>query len=108
MKEWIVENYRIIIDVLCVIVSVVIFLVRKKPVKVVDSAKEIVLKLLPGLINSVECSELKGSNKKDKVLTLLHECLEDLGYSGDCITLLDAFAADQIEVILSTPPKKGK
>lgn len=108
MKEWFIENYRIVIEVVLLIISVIIMCVKKKPVKVVDSAKEIVMTLLPGLINSVEISELKGSDKKDKVLSLLHECLVDLGYSSDCIVLLDEFAKDQVEVILSTPQKKGE
>ena len=105
--DLLIQNYNLIIDIVLVIVATVIMCIKKKPVKVVDSAKEIVLKLLPGLINSVEQSDLKGANKKDKVLLLLHECLVDLGYSQDCIALLDDFAKDQIEVILSTPQKKG-
>ena len=107
MKEWIFENYRLIIDVVLLTMSVIIMCIKKKPVKVVDSAKETVCLLLPGLINLAEASGLKGDNKKTFVVQKLHECLLDLGYTTDCIEILEEFARSQVEVILSTPQKKG-
>lgn len=107
MIEFLKDNYKLIIDIVLVIVATVIMCIKKKPVKVVDSAKETVCLLLPGLINLAEASGLTGANKKTFVVQKLHECLLDLGYTSDCIEILEEFARDQVEVILSTPQKKG-
>lgn len=105
MKQFFVENWRLILEVILVITSAVVFILRKKPVKVIDTLKEMVVRLLPYCIQQAENTELKGDGKKVFALNLLVELLKDSGFdvSGD----LYKFAGEQLEVILSTPQKKG-
>lgn len=105
--NFIKENWQLILEVAVLVVSVVMFLVRKKPVKVVDSLKEVIVRILPALIVMAENQDgLKGSDKLKFVLDELKKVLTELGYSGDVLSQYLPFAAEQVEVILSTPQKK--
>ena len=106
MKEFLIENWRLLLEAACLIVSFVLFLVRKKPVKVLDTIKEFVVRLLPGLINAAEMTTLSGADKKKYVLEELVKVLKEFGYCDEVITQYLPFASDQVEVILSTPQKK--
>lgn len=105
MIDFIVKYYREIIDLLLVITSLVLFVVRKKPIKVVDTLREVVIRLVPGAILAAEKQELKGDGKKTFALSVIRGVLTDMGY--DFTDELVEFASEQIEVVLSTPQKKG-
>lgn len=109
MKQFFIENWRWILEAVCAVAALVFCLIRKKPVKVVDTLQQIILRLLPGLINQAEiqfgCGN--GSAKLQFVLDLLQSVLKQMGYGGETIQSYLRFAKDQVEVILSTPQKKG-
>lgn len=103
MKEFLINNWRIILEAALVITSAVLFIVRKKPVQVIDTLKETIIRLLPYCIQKAESSP-KGQ-KLSVCLKLLKSVLASMG-----IELNDdyeRFASEQVEVILSTPQKKG-
>lgn len=108
MKEFLIDNWRIIAELVLLVGSTVLFIVRKKPVKVIDTLKETIVRLLPALINTAECMEgLKGEAKLKAVIDELVLILKELGYGDDIIVQYLAFAKEQVEVILTTPQKKG-
>lgn len=102
MLEFLQNYWREIIDVAAIILSIVLLCIRKKPVQVVDTVKETILRLLPHCINSSE--SLPRGQKLSNCLALLSTVLADLGidFSDD----YRRFAAEQVEIILSTPQKK--
>lgn len=103
MKDFVLTYWRVLLEALLVIVAFVICLIRKHPIKVVDTLKEIICRLLPCCLNQAEQSELKGDDKKVFALKLLDEALKELGFElGD----YREFASEQLEIILSTPQKK--
>lgn len=105
--NFIKENWKLILECAVLLVSVIMFLVRKKPVKVVDTLKETIVRILPALIVMAENQDgLKGADKLKFVLDELKKVLTELGYSGDVLSQYLPFAAEQVEVILSTPQKK--
>lgn len=105
--NFIKENWRLIVEVVVLIASVVMFIVRKKPVKVVDTLKEIIVRILPALINLAEIQDgLKGEDKALFVLQKVKEALLDLGYGDDVVNQYLPFASEQLEIILTTPQKK--
>ena len=104
MKEWLRDNYELVINICLVILSVVIMCIKKKPVKIVDTVKEVICRLLPAAINDVEGKDLSGASKRQAALLLVFEALEDLGYV--VTPEVKEFASEQLEVILSTPQKK--
>ena len=102
MIEFIRIYWREIIDVAALILSIVLLCIKKKPVQVVDTVKETILRLLPYCINSSEVCP--RGEKLNNCLALLSTVLSDLG-----ITFTDdykKFATEQVEIILSTPQKK--
>ena len=107
MKEFVINNWRDLLSAACMLVSLILFIVRKKPFKVVDSLREVIVRLLPALINNAETkSELKGEQKMSCVVDELVLILQDLGYGSEVINQYLPFAREQVEVILSTPQKK--
>lgn len=99
-----IRNYwRELLAAVELIVVIVLWIVKKRPVQVVDTLKETIIRLLPYCICKAE-SAPKGE-KLGLCISLLTECLAELG-----IELNDdykKFALEQVEVILSTPQKKG-
>lgn len=109
MKEFFVLYWREILCVLAIIVNIVLWFIRKKPVKVVDTLKEVICRVLPALINLAEVQNgLKGDGKVQFVLDQLAKTLREFGYGDEVITQYLPFAVEQLEIILSTPQKKGR
>ena len=92
------------VEILCTIIIVVL---RKKPVKVLDTLKEVICRVLPSLIVAAERTGLKGSDKMKWLLDELAKVLRELNYGDDVIAQYLPFAMDQVELILSCPQKKG-
>ena len=103
MKDFILNYWREILDVLAIVISIILLCIKKKPVQVVDTLKETIIRLLPYCINKAE-----GCPKGEKLaacLALLGELLSSMDLP---FTETDKkFATEQVEVILSTPQKKG-
>lgn len=104
-----VRNYwKEILDVLILVISLVFFILRKKPVKVSDTLKQLISSWLPGVINAAEKTDLKGSLKLDYAVNMVYDI-----FCSDYITREEfdqrylPFVKSQIEAILSTPKKKG-
>lgn len=101
--DFIRTYWRELLAAVELVVVVILWIVKKRPVQVVDTLKETIVRLLPYCINSAE-SAPKGE-KLAACLAVLSQVLADMG-----IELNDdykKFALEQVEVILSTPQKKG-
>lgn len=107
MIEFVKNYYREIIEVVAIIVSVIICCIRKKPVKVVDTVKEVIVRVLPAFIVQAEASGKKGADKLELVLALVRDFLKELDYGDDIFSQYLDFTKEQVELILATPQKKG-
>lgn len=105
--DFIKAYYREIIEVIAIVASVIICCIRKKPVKVVDTIKEIIVRVLPVFIVQAEASGLKGADKLELVLSLVKGFLREMNYGDDIISQYLSFTKEQVELILTTPQKKG-
>lgn len=103
IQQFFVTYWRDILSVMVLFASLVLWIVRKKPVQVVDTMKETIVRLLPYCILKAE-SAPKGE-KLSVCLALLKELLEQMGL--DLNSDYTKFASEQVEIILSTPQKKG-
>lgn len=109
MKEFLIEYWRDILSIVVMLTTLVLWLVRKKPVKVIDTIKESILRLLPYCISEAEkLTGVTGADKKAFALDMISAYLKEFISCGDdeLKTYLQ-FASEQVEVILSTPQKKG-
>lgn len=108
MIDFLKMYWREILSVVFFLLSLILYIVRKKPVKVVDTLKEIICRILPALINQAEMIEgLSGADKLKLVLDAVVNVLKDDGFGDDVIKSYLPFAKEQVEIILSTPTKKG-
>lgn len=105
--EFIKVYYHEIISLIGIIASVVICCIRKKPVKVVDNIKEIIVRVLPAFIVQAEASGKKGADKLELVLSLVKDFLKEMSYGDDVVSQYLDFTKEQVELILATPQKKG-
>lgn len=104
--SFIIENWRVLVDICALILSVVICLVKKRPcVNQVDTIKEYILEILPTLIDYVESPGVSGEQKKSKVIDVVSKSILKK-YGVSAATFFD-FISESIENILKTPQKKG-
>lgn len=103
------ENWKLVAFALCLCVELVIFLVRKKPVKVVDSIKEDLIPVIIGAINAAETSvgDGHGDVKKDLVIKAVESFVNEK-YPEVDFKAYKEFVSLMLEIILSTPQKKGE
>lgn len=108
MKEFLLENYSWIITIVCSIISILIFLLKKVKIVKKDSAFEKVLMLLPSLIIKAEKNIKGGSDKKSFVLSMAISYLASLSGEDDEKVYQEygKRISDAIEDILLTPVKK--
>lgn len=105
--DFLKSYYKEIIEVLILIISVVIALIRKRPsYNEIDTIKKDALDLLPSLISSVE-RDGHGAEKKQAVLDLLFAYLSKKYHFQKTDEMINYFS-DVIENILSTPSKRGE
>ena len=100
------ENWKLVAFGLCLCIELVLFLIKKKPIKVVDTIYQQIYKLVICCIKVVERPG-NGSQKKTAVLSMVQEWLAEKHPEVDFQIYLD-FASKLIEDILSTPQKKGE
>lgn len=98
--------WREIVDVSVLIISVIICLIRKRPcINKMDEIKEDVLQVLPIFIKGIE-KPGNGESKKNQVIELCKNFVKKK-FKIDCPQDVMDLVENQIEVILSTPQKKG-
>ena len=99
--------YKEIVEISVLIISVVICLIRKRPVvNEMDSIKKDILELLPVLIDDVEKNG-HGEEKKNAVVAIAQKYVES-HYKIKITPDLIAFISSSIESILLTPQKKER
>ena len=107
MKEvlhFILENYRLIIEICVAILWIVLLIVKKKPV---NSIIEILDHACLLAIQDAEKTELKGKEKLTYAIELVCRWLQDRYPKLDFKRYLPLIE-NTIEIILSTPQKKGE
>lgn len=108
--NFISTNYRLILEVVLLIVSVVIFILRKKPVEVTKTIMELIYTLVPQEINSYErfYGSGHGTEKKKSVVDfVLAEIERKYALNDAQRSFYTSLIKSVIEEILSTPQKKG-
>lgn len=115
MIEFLKSYGPLILEALILIASTILFIVKKKPVKIVDSVKALIIGMLPEVINRVEnykdvfdpSRKLSGQEKFQMALNILKSYMVDeLGIKEEDLPLYRDFLTYNIEAILSTPQKK--
>ena len=105
MKDFILTYWKQILDILSILFCITFFVIKKRPVKVVNSVQDFLYKIIPCLIN--ECEEPgNGSSKKVKVIDFAVKALEEYFPNLDAKVWIP-FIGSLIEEFLSTPQKKG-
>lgn len=102
--DFILENWQLIAHAVIALVSVIFFILKKKPNQIIDSVAEGILKFLPHALNLAELTALKGVAKKEYCINLIREWARQ--HSIELTDYYIDFASKQIELILSTPQKK--
>ena len=91
------------------LVSVVFFVIKKKPTKIIDTVQEHILKSLVYLIGVAEKEygagngDIKFDFVMDTLMETLHKCYPDID-----VQRYYNFAEQYLEYILETPQKKGE
>lgn len=106
--NWILSNWRDILSICCTIAAFVFFILKKKPVKIVDTLKQCIYQNLPYWIRKAE--EAGSRNRltgNEKLQFVLHE-IEDFCTTNGCefTDFYRKWAVNAIESILDTPRKK--
>lgn len=106
--NWLMNNWRLIIDILSVIIVSIFFFIKKKPIKLIEGLDEAIIRLLPPFINRAEETDLKGEDKKQYVMLRVIESLQALGYKDCDPVYVKSVISTMLELYLSTPQKKGE
>ena len=108
MKEFFVENYKLLIMIAVLILEVVIFLLKKRPqVNYSDHIKSLIDEFAPAFINLAEMSKASGNEKMSFVVQQLLDKCDKFILPKDRLFWTD-YIVSKVESILSTPQKKGK
>lgn len=103
--EFIKNHYELIGSILLILISIILTLVKKKPViNKIDEVKAYILEVLPGIIKEVECPG-HGIDKKLLVLNSV-KLLIATKFNFYDFESIKLFVSEAIENILSTPTKK--
>ena len=109
---WLVENWKLILEAVIFIASVVLLILKKKPVKVLDGTKDKLDEYIRSCILEAEEVWLEhgtGSEKKAfvvaKAIQYIHLLL---GLDEKDAMTFKSYIADRVEYFLSTPSKKGE
>lgn len=108
MKEFIAQNYLIMIEIILAIISLVIVILKRTRVILKDTPFEKLLSKLPDIISKAEILSKDGKVKKSYVLSVSYAFLADL--TGKPVEEISGIYCDRIcsaiEEILKTPQKK--
>lgn len=98
------ENWQVIASVITLIISVVVAIIRKKPVDTIFSA---IFKCSLEAVKEAENTGLKGLEKLRYCVGLVEACLK-ANYPNINPISYYGYIVDVIEDILTTPQKKGE
>lgn len=104
--DWVVAHPETVASIVAALVSLIIWIVRKRPVKVVDTFKEKILAQLPIVIAKAE-EEIGPGNGEKKLQFVIDFFTWQFDQEG--LKLSDSylkFIKMAVEQILSTPQKK--
>lgn len=103
--EFIKNHYQLILSILLVLLSLVLQLLKKKPVlNKLAEIKQRILEVLPFIIDSVE---VKGEGSSKKILVLKEiQLLLAKEFKVYDFTVFEDFVSQAIENILMCPQKK--
>lgn len=109
MIDFLRENWKLILEAVVLIASVILLIVKKKPVKVLEGVINLLNRYVVSAINEAEATGLKGSDKKKYCHDILIGfAAASLGFDQERTNRLYGEYVDVlIENILSTPQKKG-
>ena len=106
MTVFLIRYWRIIVEAILVIISIVVLLLKKKPtINEIDNILRWILENLPQFINQVESTGLPGSDKKEAVVYSVIQLVKER-FSFKLSDSMIGLISDYIEKILSTPQKK--
>lgn len=98
------ENYRLILDLLSIVIVIVFFIIKKKPV---NSILEAIYQCALLAILDSEKTDLKGKEKLEYAVHLVNKWLGEK-YPNLDLNRYHYLIVNTIEIILSTPQKKGE
>lgn len=108
MKEFISQNYLIMIEIILGVISLIIVILKKTKILLNDTPFEKLLSRLPDIISKAEILSKDGKVKKSYVLSVSYAYLADL--TGKPVEEISGIYCDRIssaiEEILKTPQKK--
>lgn len=110
MIEFLKENWKLIVEVAVLLVSTILFICRKRSIKMVDSVKTVISAIIPIIVNDVEkfkSTDLTSAQKLEMALNLIRDYLSKELYVTEDVFLSQYkdFCITQIENTLSTPQK---
>lgn len=106
------NHWETIVAVFLFILSFILQLIKKKPVKLIDGIKTFISEAVPAIVNTAE--SLYGSGHGDDKKKYVHELICSMIGSRYGIQprkvddLYEEYIDDTIELVLSTPQKKEK
>lgn len=105
--EFIAANWQYISICIVIVIEVLIILIKKRPVKIIDSVKSVILTDLPEVIKEAEdkFGPGKGEEKLKYVVAVILLKLKVTQPDLDASLYIDTIK-DGIEKILDTPQKK--
>ena len=101
--NFISTHYRLIIEGVLLVVSVLFFILRKRNFTSIEGD---IFSLCIKAVNFVEETKLKGVDKLDAAVVMVINELSKMYPKADCGIYFN-YVASIIEKILSTPQKKG-
>ena len=106
MKDFFLSYWREVLEVVVLLTTLILWIIRKKPVNIIDTCKELICLVLPAFIREAETLFTNGKEKLDfvidKTVKFLQSSYPDIKMTSDVLK----FIKDQVENILSTPVKK--
>lgn len=112
MKDFIVQNSGLILSICCVLLEVLLLLTKNRPKTLdefLDAVHQIVSEKVPEFIKKVECPG-NGIEKKIYVLEMCNEYTQKIlkrKLTDKELKVCESYFSKSIELILSTPQKKG-
>lgn len=103
--EWLIQNYMYVIEIILIVLSVIIFLIRIFKTGKSDYLSALLV-LLPDYIKEAEKKYSSGSDKLYYVMTKVYAYLNSLNLKNHEKEKLAVQCVSYIENVLSTPQKK--
>lgn len=104
---FLVDNWKLILEGVLLLVSFILFLIKKKPNQIIDPICEQIICMLPTFIQEAEkeFGSGRGLEKQDFVVHLCKFWFEQRDYKFT--DFYRQFVLKYVEEILSCPQKKG-